>query len=205
MAKLKIYGVPQSRAFRTLWMAQECGLDYEHVPVSFRGDTRKPEFLAINPNGHIPVIDDDGLILWESMAINLYLARKYGKDLAPRSPAEEGLAVQWSFWVMTECEKSILTVLFNRVGLAPEKRDEKAALDAIEALKPPMAVLQAALQQGGGHLVGGRFTVADLNVAAVFSWLRAGKEALAAHPGISAWLRACLDRPAAKAVQAMMR
>jgi glutathione S-transferase len=58
---LRIYGVARSRAFRTLWMAKELGLDYEHVKTDFAtGDTRQPQFLALNPNGHIPVIDDDG-------------------------------------------------------------------------------------------------------------------------------------------------
>ena len=61
---LKIYGVARSRAFRTLWMAKELGLDYEHVKVDFAtGETRTPAHLALNPNGHVPVIDDNGLIL----------------------------------------------------------------------------------------------------------------------------------------------
>ena len=78
---LKIYGVARSRAFRTLWMAKELGLDYEHIKVDFAtGETRAPEHFALNPNGHVPVIDDDGFILWELMAINLYLAKKYGRD-----------------------------------------------------------------------------------------------------------------------------
>ena len=69
MAQLKIYGVPRSRAFRTLWMAKELGLDYENVAVDFAsGETRKPAYLALNPNGHVPAIDDDGFVLWESMA-----------------------------------------------------------------------------------------------------------------------------------------
>jgi glutathione S-transferase len=79
MAKLKIYGVPRSRAFRTLWLAKELGLDYDNIAVDFAtGETRQPAYLAINPNGHVPAIDDNGFILWESMAINLYLAKKYG-------------------------------------------------------------------------------------------------------------------------------
>src|SRR5438552_18333968 len=75
---LKIYGIPRSRAFRTLWMAKELGLDYENVPTDMgNGGTRTPQFLAINPNGHIPAIDDNGVVLWESMAINLYLAKTH--------------------------------------------------------------------------------------------------------------------------------
>ena len=75
---LRIYGVALSRAGRTLWMAEELGLPYEHVKTTFTGGTRTPEYLKINPNGHIPAIDEDGFTLWESMAINLYLAKKHG-------------------------------------------------------------------------------------------------------------------------------
>jgi glutathione S-transferase len=200
MAQLKIYGVPQSRAYRVLWMAQECGVPYEHVMTGTK-DTQAADFLAINPNGHIPAIDDNGLKLWESLAINLYLARKYGKELAPKSIEEEGQALQWSFWVMTECEKHVLAVLFHKAFLPEDKRDPKQVDAALAALKKPMAVLDAALKKGNGHLMGGRFSVADLNVASVFSWLRPAKEALEANPAISSWLRACLGRPAAKAAQ----
>ena len=92
---LEIYGVARSRAFRTLWMAGELGLDYRLIKVDFAdGGTRRPEFLAINPNGHVPVIDDDGFRLWESMAINLYLAKKYGGDsgLYPQRLEDEARA-----------------------------------------------------------------------------------------------------------------
>ena len=122
---LKIYGVARSRAFRTLWMAKELGLDYEHIKVDFAtGETRRPEHLALNPNGHVPVIDDDGFILWESMAINLYLAKKYGKDgIYPALLADEARAWQWSFWGMTEVERPVLTALFNRAILPEHQRD----------------------------------------------------------------------------------
>ena len=105
---LKIYGVARSGAFRTLWMAGELGIPYEHIKINFAdGGTRRPEYLAINPKGHIPAIDDDGLRLWESMAINLYLAKKWqispkngsgSSDLYPQRLADEARAWQWSFW-----------------------------------------------------------------------------------------------------------
>ena len=87
---IKVYGVPRSRALRALWMCEELGLEYENVKTNFAtGDTRKPEFLRINPNGHIPALQDGSLTLWESMAINLYLARKYDKGLWPESVDDE--------------------------------------------------------------------------------------------------------------------
>ena len=94
MGNLKIYGVAGSRAYRVLWMANELGLDYEHVPVHFGdGSCKTPEYLAINPNARIPAIDDDGFKLWESMAINLYLAKKHDQGLWPKSLEGEAQAL----------------------------------------------------------------------------------------------------------------
>ena len=106
MSDLKIYGVPLSRAYRALWMANELGLDYENVPIHFAdGSAKTPDYLAVNPNGRIPAIDDNGFKLWESMAINLYLAKKHGSGLLPKTMENEAHAIQWSFWAMTEVEK----------------------------------------------------------------------------------------------------
>ncbi len=76
MSKLKIYGVPLSRAYRALWMANELGLDYENVPIHFAdGSAKTAKYLAVNPNGRIPAIDDNGFKLWESMAIT-FISRR---------------------------------------------------------------------------------------------------------------------------------
>src|SRR5712691_667596 len=140
---LKIYGVARSRAFRILWMAKELGLDYEHVKVDFAsGETREPGFLALNPNGHVPVIDDDGLILWESMAINLYLAKKYSRgSLYPILFEDEARTWQWSFWGMTEIERPVLTAMFHRALLPEDKRDAKLADQCEKDLGRPLMVL----------------------------------------------------------------
>ena len=203
---LKIYGVPRSRAFRTLWMAGELGLDYELVRVDFAdGGTRRPDFLAINPNGHVPAIDDAGFRLWESMAINLYLAKKYGGDsgLYPHRLEDEARVWQWSFWGMTEVERPALTALLNRIG--PEDRRDPAAAERAERdLAAPLAVLDAALA-ARRRLVGDGFTVADLNVASILSWARQARVDLTPFPAAAAWLRACHDRPAAQAARNMQR
>jgi hypothetical protein len=128
MSNLKIYGVPLSRAYRALWMANELGLDYENVPIHFAdGSAKTPEYLAVNPNGRIPAIDDNGFKLWESMAINLYLAKKHGSGLLPKTMEDEAQAIQWSFWVMTEVEKPALAVLLHRFFLPEDQRDPKLA------------------------------------------------------------------------------
>src|ERR1700758_1006005 len=144
---LKIYGVARSRTARVLWMAKELGLDYEHVKVDFAtGETRTPAHLALNPNGHVPVIDDDGFVLWESMAINLYLAKKYVAGmLYPTRLEDEARAWQWRFWGMTEVERPVLTALFNRAILAEDKRDAAAGNAAEKQLAEPLRVLDGAL------------------------------------------------------------
>lgn len=202
---LEIYGVARSRAFRTLWMAGELGLDYRLVAVDFAdGGSRRPEFLAINPNGHVPVIDDEGFRLWESMAINLYLAKKYGKDgLYPLRLEDEAKAWQWSFWGMTEIERPALAALLNRIG--PEDRRDAAAADAAERdLTAPLAVLDAAVSTSP-YLLGERFTVADLNVASILSWARQARVDFSHFAKVLDWLKTCHDRPAAQAARQMQR
>lgn len=206
MARLKIYGVPRSRAFRVLWLAKELGLDYDNVAVDFAtGETRRPAYLKINPNGHVPAIDDDGLILWESMAINLYLAKKHGLGtLYPATLDGEARAWQWSFWGMTELERHVLTAMFNR-AIYPEDRRDAAAADAAEKeLQHPLGVLDAAVG-ATPYLLGADFTVADLNVAAILSWARPARIDFAPFPKAADWLGRCALRPAAKAARDLQR
>ena len=112
---IKLYGQTRSRANRCLWALEEIGVPYELVPIDTnKGENDKPEFLAINPNGRIPALVDGDLKLFESMAINLYLARKYGKDLWPSTEAGEAHALQWSFWGTAEVEPFLITLLYSR-------------------------------------------------------------------------------------------
>ena len=203
---LKIYGVARSRAFRTLWMAEELGLDYEHIKVDFAtGETRTPAHLALNPNAHIPVIDEDGFVLWESMAINLYLAKKHSLGrLYPSRLEDEAQAWQWSFWGMTEVERPVLTALFNRVILPEDKRDAAAADAAERTLSPPLKVLDGALGRSA-NLLGDNFTVADLNVASILSWARPANIDISPFPKVAEWLKNCAERPAARAARQLQR
>jgi glutathione S-transferase len=203
---LKIYGVARSRASRVLWMAKELGLDYEHVQVNFATDeTRTPVHLALNPNGHVPVIDDDGLILWESMAINLYLAKKYGAGrLYPSRLEDEARAWQWSFWGVTEVERPVLTAMMNR-AVYPESQRDLAAADAAEkTLAQPLGVLDGVVARTP-YLLGGDFTVADLNVASILAWARPARIDMSPFPKVAEWLKNCAERPAASAVRKLQR
>ena len=203
---LKIYGIPRSRAFRTLWMAKELGLDYENIPTDMgNGGTRTPQFLAINPNGHIPAIDDNGVVLWESMAINLYLAKKHSAGtLYPSQLEDEARAWQWSFWGMTEVERPVLTALFNRALYPEDKRDAAAADEAERQLQQPLKVLDRAVSKTP-YLLGDTFTVADLNVGSILSWARPARIDLGGVPKMADWFKRCSDRPAARTARDLQR
>ena len=190
-----LYGSSKSRAARSLWALEELGVKYDHVPIG-PGDAKSADHLKRNPNGHIPVLEDDGTTLWESMAVNLYLAEKYGKNsLWPSDVAGHGAAYKWSVWSMTEVEPHLMTILRNRVLNPPDKRDEAAAVAAVEALKGPMKVLDGALASHE-YLLGNSFTIADLNVASVMSWAAMMRLDLSATPKAQAWLQKCLGREA---------
>ena len=205
MAKLKIYGTPRSRAFRTLWLAQELGLDYDNIPINTSGESRSAPFLAINPNGHIPTIDDDGFVVWESMAINLYLAKKYGLGtLYPTTLQGEALTWQWSLWGMTEVERPVLTAMFNRALFPEDKRDAAAADAAEKEMQGPLGVLDGAVAKTP-YLIGNDFTVVDLNVAAILSWARPARIDMTPFPKVADWLGRCALRPAAKAARDLQR
>jgi glutathione S-transferase len=210
---LTLYGVYRSRASRNIWLAEEIGLPFRHVPViqSYRLadpdaadaplNTRSPAFLAVNPNGRIPSIDDNGLVLHESLAINLYLARRYGGTLGPADAAEDGLMTMWTLWAATEVEPHSIQVLYNLAAKPPEERDAALAAASVAALRAPFAVLDQALS-ATGYAVGGRFTVADITLSEVVRYAMAAPELFAGHPVLSAWLKACHARPAFKAMMA---
>lgn len=180
---IRLYGLPWSRASRCLWMLEEVGAPYESVPVT---DTRSAEFLALNPNGRMPVLVDGEVVLWESLAINLYLAKRFATDLSPKSLAEEGHALKWSFWAQSEMEGPLNAI---------------ASLEAVppEWCASTLGALEAGLR-ADGQLVSGRFTVADLNVANMFNGPVSSRLDLSLHPAVSRWLTACRARPAARRV-----
>ena len=213
MSDLCIYGIARTRAFRALWVAKELGIDYQHFPIEI-GDAgaRTPEFLAINPNGRLPVIVDGDFVLFESLAITMYLAKKHGTGtlylakkhspgrLYPGTLEGEARAWQWSLWAVTEVDRGVNIWSLHAVRLPPEEQDLAKRAEALKVLVAPFKVLDAAVS-GRPYLLGDDFTVADLNVAAVIS--RAIEMDLTATPNLKAWLTRCLERPAARAALAL--
>ena len=201
MTTIKIFGPVASRAARALWIAHELDVPFEHVPMEMK-ELKQPDYLKVNPNGKVPALVDGDFKLFESMAINLYLAKRFNKDgLWPDSPEEQALCYQWSFWGMTEVEKPLLTILIDMFMTAPDKRKPEAVAEAQKTLPKPFAVLNAALENQD-YLLGSRFTVADLNLASICSWTKPIKYDFKPFPKAGAWLDRCLSRPAYKASKA---
>ena len=198
---LRIYGAAKSRALRTLWMAGELGLSYDHKDYLPRvPETRTPEFLAMNPNARVPVIDDDGFVLSESMAINFYLAKKHKSALYPADPKLEALAMQWSLWETDRLDRQIVNYVRHSSELPAAERKPEVADAAWKEVVPSLDVLETALKKNT-WLAGPEFSVGDLNVASAL--YRALFLDLGKWPAVKAWLNRCWDRPAAKKTRAM--
>lgn len=203
---LTIHGVTRSRASRVVWLCHELGLPFRQVPViqAYRLgnpqapgaalNTRSPAFLALSPAGTIPVIEDGGLVLSESLACTLYLARKHGGPLAPADAAEDALMLQWSLYAATAIEPESLTIqMLHRPGQSQPAEDATLVADAAERLVRPMKVLEDRLSRHS-HLVGDRFTVADLNVAEILRYAQGYGALMQQFPAVQAWLTACQTR-----------
>lgn len=192
MSKIKIYGNPNSRVGRITWCAQELGLSFEKVLTSYE-ETKKPGFLAVNPNGKLPAFADGDLNLFESLAINLYIAKKYGTgELYPTTIEDEARVFQWTLWAVSEVEPAAEAAFLVTIGYS---KDEAALAAAPDKIKRPIMVLNGHLD-GREWLVGKRFSVADLNVACVLNMARASNIDLSYAPNVAAWLDRCSARPA---------
>jgi glutathione S-transferase len=177
-------------------MLEETGQPYQLVDKSLRADDlHSADYLKLNPNARIPTLVDGDVVLWESMAINLYLAQKYQGPMHCADAAVLGHAAQWSFWAMLEVEMLLLHLLEHRILLAEHARDISVAERNELLLKKPLGVLNDYLA-GRSHVAGDSFTVADLNVASILAWGKIVRLDLSAWPDLKRWLDACLARPA---------
>jgi len=191
----KLYGISGSRALRAIWGIEETGIDYEHVPQHFRDAKSSPEYTAVNPNGRIPALVDGDLVLFESMAINLYLTKTYGGDLYPKDAAGEARAWQWSVWGISEIEPLQMQIVIQKLFVPADKRDQTVIDNAVKGLDRPLKVLDAQLSKSS-YLLGDRFTVADLNVAAVLMLLDMVQQDYSQYTNVKRWMTACQSRPA---------
>lgn len=196
-----IYGVSGSRAIRSLWAIEEVGLEYTHVATHFFNDSKTEDYLSVNPNGRIPALVDGDITLFESMAINLYLTKKYSPALYPVSESEQAKAIQWSVWAISEIEPQQMQIViqkfFNRDNI-----DQSIIDTSTENLKRPLDVLNQHLADRK-YLLGDAFTVADLNVSGVMLLMQMMEFDLSAYPNIQNWTEQCYQRDALKRAQSL--
>jgi glutathione S-transferase len=198
---LRLYGSARSRGIRVLWMLGELGVKFDHKDWLPRApETRTPEYRALNPNGRVPTIDDDGFILSESMAINFYLAKKHKSPLYPADPRMEARALQWSLWETDRLDRQIVNYARHSRELPAAERKPEIAEASWKEIVESFDVLEGALSKSE-WLAGPAFSVGDLNVAAAL--YRALTLDLGKWPKLSAWLKRCWDRPAARKAREM--
>ena len=198
---LKIYGPARSRASRSLWMAEEIGLPYEHIDFAgMETDERNEVLTGVNPMAKVPAIEDGDLKLFESMAINLYLAEQYGTELWPDNEPDRARTVQWSVFAMTEIAPPLVQLFLERVIHTDENRDKDNDAKALNDLVRPMKVLDIHLE-GQDHLLGDKFSTADLNLASIFTLGQVARYDMVEYPNVADWANRCLDRPAYKRVR----
>ena len=189
---LTIFGTSRSRALRVLWMASELGLAFKHDPLDWRDCRQRAQYRLINPAGTIPSISDDGLVLAESLAINLYLAQRAGM-LWPEGIKDQALVSQWTLWVATAIESAYTQWASHTYWLPEAARDASLAASSAAEMQAPLDRLELALV-GSEWLVGAAFSVADLNVASVISMVRRFEREK--RPHLMNWLDRCCARPA---------
>lgn len=199
-------------------MCAELGLEFDNEPVNHIGESiRSDGYRVLNPNSRVPTLTDGDFTIWESMAINLYLGKKYGDDIYPESLEGEAQVWQWSFWAVTRVEVPLLTLLIGTRECAPESEMGRYFLKHIprwdageltrcrKVLQAPFRVLNETLTTKA-YLLGERFTVADLNVACIFSRLggNAGMD-FSSLAYLGEWLRRCWSREACPRREPLMR
>jgi len=194
---MKLYHMPMSRSVRVLWLLEELGEKYDLVTIDADNEEhKKPEYLAINPNGSVPTLVDGDLTIYESAAICAYLADKApDQKLAPAvGTPERGLYYQWLFYGMTELEPPLLQIAYHTVFLPEGERSIDQIQDGIDRYQPVAAVLSNALQ-GKEFILGKSFSVADIVLATAYFWLE-DRSILGSHPVVEGYVKRLLERPA---------
>ncbi|MGA0024319.1 MAG: glutathione S-transferase family protein [Burkholderiales bacterium] len=195
---LKIWGRTNSiNVQKVLWSCAEMNVPYERIDAGMQfGVNNTPEFKALNPNGLVPLIDDDGFVLWESHAIVRYLARKHGLGtLCPSDPRAAADADRWMEWYSTTLWNHMKPIFWNLVRTPPEKRNMAEVEDNRQKLAGYLAMADAQLAKTA-HLAGAAFTMGDIPLAVLcHRWFNLPIER-PALPGLDRWFKAVSARPA---------
>ena len=198
---LKVWGRnTSSNVQKVMWAIDELGLPCERIDIggSF-GRNREPAYLAINPNGLVPTLEEDGSYLWESNAIVRYLAQKFGAGtLEPADPMARAVAGQWMDWQLTVAGPAIFPVFWGLVRTPPDQRDAKAIEAGKAKTIEAMTILNGQLMKTA-FVAGKSFSCGDIPIGIVahrFVRLMPDRPAMAA---IDRWYAALCERPAFRA------
>jgi glutathione S-transferase len=205
MSGYTIIGLAASRAARNIWMLEELKVPYAHDPIHYKDPALKqPPYINWNPNGSIPILLVDAgkskKAIYESLAINMYLAGKHRK-FCGKSSEDGALCAQWTLWAATALEPIIGQWSYHTMFLPEPERKPELAAEALAKLHTPLKVLEGVLSNSA-YLIGKDFTVADLNVAAV-AWRVLSTPLASQYPHTKAWIEKCWARPAAIKVRRM--
>jgi glutathione S-transferase len=196
---LVFYYAPMSTATVTHWAIEELGVPHEKVQIDLSaGENKKPEYLKLNPNGKVPLLVHDGKPIFESLAILIHLGETFGvaKELFPPPGLERAEAIQWMTWVQVTVGEAVSRLLRNTSDRIPaELRNEKAGQAAKADIEALLKILDDALA-GKEYLVGGRFSLADLQVSSWMTYFRHFGFDLTPYSNIGAWAARCTARPA---------
>ncbi len=202
---ITLYGSPRTSAGRCLWTLEEVGVPYNLKDVDMRNKEHKSaEYLKINPMGKVPALIDGNVTLFESMAINFYLADNYKKELLGMTSKERGLSLQWSFWASSELQDPIIEVFIQKVFMPDDKRDQAVIEENLAKLPDLLNVLNNSLE-GKKYLTGDQFTIGDINTQSVVSICPMIGVDLKQYKNIDAWLGAISDRPAFQKYQSLRK
>lgn len=192
---IKLYGSPRSSTGRCLWLLEELQIPYENINIDLMNkENRQDWFLKINPNGKIPAMIDENLTLFESYAINYYVAEKYSPNFLGKTTNEKAITQQWSYWSATELQGPIIQVFIQKVFVPEGKKDLKKIEENEKILPGLFSVLENSLD-GKKYLNGDEFTLADLNVASVASLAHPIGFDMSSYKNINSWMKSIAERP----------
>lgn len=196
---MKLYnGTFSPNALRTRAVAYELGLDPELIEVDlFKGENRTPEYLALNPNGKVPTLVDGDVVIWESRAINAYLASlNPTPDLNPTDPVRRAKVDQWSNWQAIHLGPAMQKIAFERVQkklFGRGEPDESAIAGDVKTVNDLLAVLDASL--AGKEWVADTLSLADFGIATTFMLRNNASLGVDAHPNVTSWIARLEARP----------
>jgi glutathione S-transferase len=194
---LTFYYAPNSTASITTLVLDELGTPVERVKLDIHnGETKRADFLKLNPNGRVPTLVHDGVSIWESAAITIYLGETFGEKakLWPAAGPKRGEAMKWVVWTNVSLGEHVYRWARMTMWAPEDERNAKAAESASAEIQKTLAALDQSL--AGKSFLVGDYTLADTHVNSYIDWLRHMKIDLSAFPNINAWSKRCSERPA---------